>query len=206
MTGMNEVISPVFNFGSQYLFAHLLSSDAFIIEKHENYQKRSERNKYTIINHLGLQTLSIPLKSGKNNKQLITDVKISYDEDWQKYHLKCIESAYHKAPFYEYYNDLIVKHFNIKYDFLWDFNLAAVNTVLMIMKSDKKLIFTDTYLKEYSDRVIDLRKSYTVSDNIFPFYNQVFEDRLPFIPNVSILDSIYCLGPECGRYLQNLIV
>jgi hypothetical protein len=202
---MNEVVSPVFNFGSQYLYAHLLKANHFYIEKFENYQKRSERNKYNIINHLGIQTLTIPLKSGKNNQHIITDVKISYDENWQKFHLKCIESAYRKAPFYEYYMDQISLLFHKKHEFLWDFNTEVVTSILKILKSDKSVRFTKNFQKSYPERVIDLRKPYSVDLNSFHFYNQVFEDRLPFIPNASILDSLFCLGPRCKQYLENLV-
>ena len=96
------VITPTFNFGTIGLFALLTQSERFNIEKHENYQKRSERNKFDIINHLGKQTLSIPLKKGKNSGTLITDVKIAYEEDWQNYHLKCTKRDTKKCTMFSY--------------------------------------------------------------------------------------------------------
>ena len=199
-----NIIAPTFNFGSQSLYALLLKSDQFYIEKHENFQKRSERNKYNILNHLGKQTLSIPLKSGKNNQQLITDVLIAYDEDWRSYHLKCLQSAYQNAPYFDFYFDDISKMYTMHYGRLWDFNKAAIQLSLKLIKSDKIPHFTSSFEKEYHDQFLDLRKKDLKDGSHFEQYNQVFEDRLPFIPNLSILDLIFALGPQSQNYLVKI--
>jgi hypothetical protein len=199
-----NVISPTFNFGSIQLYALLTQSDEFLLEKNENYQKRSERNRFEIVNHLGKLSLSIPLLKGKNNMLPISEVRIAYEEDWRNYHLKSIEAAYRKSPFYEFYIDRIKLHYNEKHTYLWDFNTNAINLIKSILKITNNTIFTDTYSKEYSEIYIDLRQKKINFEPILKPYNQVFEDRLPFIPNVSILDLIFCLGPESKKYLSEL--
>ena len=34
-------------------------------------------------------------------------------------------------------------------------------------------------------------------------YSQVFEEKNGFIPNLSILDLIFCMGPQAAYYLEN---
>ena len=198
------VITPTFNFGTIGLFALLTQSERFNIEKHENYQKRSERNKFDIINHLGKQTLSIPLKKGKNSGTLITEVKIAYEEDWQNYHLKCIQAAYKKAPYYDYYIDDLIKVYDKRYELLWDFNLLCIELVKKIIHLHKEIALSSDYRSNYEPDVLDMRIGKTIPLSVFNTYNQVFEDRLPFTPNVSILDLIFCLGPESKNYLNQI--
>jgi WbqC-like protein family len=38
----------------------------------------------------------------------------------------------------------------------------------------------------------------------FPEYIQVFSDRNPFFPDLSILDLLFCLGPKSVDYLRGL--
>lgn len=58
------------------------------------------------------------------------------------------------------------------------------------------------------DNIIDLRDEFSIkrpySSIDFPTYSQVFDDKLGFMPNLSILDLIYNLGPEAKSYLQKL--
>jgi hypothetical protein len=39
-------------------------------------------------------------------------------------------------------------------------------------------------------------------DKNFVKYNQVFEDRTAFQPNLSILDILFCEGPETNSILK----
>ena len=41
-----------------------------------------------------------------------------------------------------------------------------------------------------------------VSPLSFPKYTQVFDDKLGFLPNLSVLDLISNLGPESSSYLD----
>ena len=83
-----------------HTFSNALTSGVLMIEKWENYQKRSYRNKCNILTSQGILTLSIPLQKGKNNAQNIQHVLINKDEDWQTKHIRAIEAAYGKSPFY----------------------------------------------------------------------------------------------------------
>src|SRR5512145_1659315 len=77
----------------QYI-AKFLSGFPALIEKHENYQKQSYRNRCYIYGANGRQCLVIPVKKLHGEKTPIKEVEIDYTSNWQKIHLKSIESAY----------------------------------------------------------------------------------------------------------------
>ena len=108
---MNSIIQETQIFGPIGIFAHYLNKDEIIVEKHENYQKRSFRNRYDILTTNGVLRLTIPLCKGKNNKMPITEVKLAYDDNWVDIHLQTIRSAYGKSPYFEFYFDDLEKIF-----------------------------------------------------------------------------------------------
>jgi len=173
--------------------------DSICIEKHENYQKRSFRNRYQILTSQGVETLSIPLQKGKNHQAPIQDVRISYDEPWQNKHLHSIKSAYGKSPFFEYYYSDIEKILLKKPSFLFDLNVSSTEFILEKLKVNINLIFTDEYQKVPSnDTVISWSPGLKANSNS---YTQVWSDRFKFIPHLSFLDLLFCTGPEAIQYL-----
>jgi len=183
--------------------------DEFIIEKHENYQKRSYRNRCHVIGSHGVERLSIPLKSGKHEQQPITEVRISYDKPWFASHWNTIKSAYGRAPYFEHYGDALKDILYTKHEFLFELNTAILNWLTHSIGL-KKNAYTSDYEKIALDS-IDLR-------NFIPFkkdnidvnframsYFQVFDDRQAFEPNLSVIDVLFALGPETKAHLRNCL-
>lgn len=183
--------------------ASILAADNVFMEQYENYQKRSCRNRFSIIDHQGLKTLSIPLQKGKNEQMPIKDVFISHETDWQQQHLKSIKAAYGKAPYFEHYFDKIEKIFESNHEKLWEFNKECYLYILFAMKINSNISLTKTYIKDYQVAVDFRKKDNMAISN--PYYAQVFEDRLGFTPNASVLDLLFCIGPEAGTYLRKIL-
>lgn len=176
-----------------------------VIEKHENYQKRSFRNKCVITNAYGPQTLTVPLKKGKHERQPITEVQIAYDEPWQKNHLAAIKTAYSSAPYFEYYYPSIEQLYHSAEDPLFEFNWSILEYFTRTLQLPVPTT-SETYSR--TPTAIDFRgrlNPRNYQDNTLPKYNQVFEDRHGYLPNLSILDLIFCKGPEAGGYLTSKI-
>lgn len=197
------ILTHIFGFGDILTYALLTSPEEVCFEKYENFQKRSLRSRYEICNHKGRSTLSIPLVKGKNQGQLITDVLISYDEEWNSLHLKSIISAYGKAPYFEHYIDHIEAILSKKPITLWEFNQLCIQTCLKLLKANFSISTSNSYEPKLNEGVWDLRKGQG-KEIIFPTYQQCFSDRFDFIENLSIIDLLMCLGPEAKSYLSSI--
>ncbi len=196
----------------QYISKFLLG-EPVLIERFENYQKQSYRNRCYIYGANGMQCLSIPVKKNHGEKTTITDVMIDYTCNWQKIHMKSIESAYRLSPFYEYYADDLMEIFQEKIPSLFDWNLRLLETLVALMNIETKPEVTSGWeplSEENGDyrQSIHPKKRLNKSDPLFtPLpYQQVFIDRFGFIPNLSIVDLLFNEGPEALHLLAKTII
>jgi len=189
---------------AEYLSAIACHSSIYI-EQFENYQKRSFRNRCFIGTSQGALQLNIPLQSGKNEQQPIREVRIDNQQLWQRQHWRSLVTAYRSAPFWEYYSDSLAIFYQKKYDFLWDWNLDTFNWLLQKLKISTEICFTNAYEGENAAFSAHLsnyqRQQYT--DFQPKAYTQLFSDRLAFLPNLSGLDMLFCMGNLANDYFKN---
>jgi len=183
--------------------------DQVIIERHENYQKRSYRNRSHIIGSHGVERLSIPLQSGKHEQQPITEVRISYDRPWFASHWNTIKSAYGRAPYFEHYGDGLKQILYARHTYLFQLNVDILNWITSSIGL-KKNEFSFMYERIALDS-IDLRNfihfktnSLDVNFRAMPYF-QVFDDRQKFEANLSVIDVLFALGPETKEYLRSCL-
>ena len=175
-----------------------------MIERYEHYNKQSYRNRCTIYSANGLLDLVVPVARAKEPKIPITEVEIAYDTLWQKQHVKAIESAYRRSPFYEYYIDDLMMFFNERHRYLYDFNMQIMHKVCRLIKIYPHVQESAEYVKS-GKGIIDLRNSIHPKKNRktdTPCYTQVFADKWGFKPNLSILDVLFNMGPETKDILR----
>ena len=205
---------------AQYLapiqyYSKFLLYERIIIEKSEHYSKGSFRKRCMLAMSNGVQQLSIPLEKGKNQQTLISEVKIDNSQKWQQLHWRTIQTAYGSAPFYEHYSDKIKPFYSKEWIYLFDYCIDFQNHILSLLKIKTDITFNESFHKNYKEEeVIDLRnyihpKNFNQKDIDSNFksivYPQVFEDRLGFVSNLSILDLLFCVGPESKFYLNQSI-
>ncbi len=186
-------------------FAVLKQYPSVIFEKHDYFQKGTYRNRCQIATAQGVQTLSVPLKKGKNQHQRIADVQISNDVNWQRPLWRTLQTAYGNAPYWEHYAPVFEPFFVKKYDFLFDYNHEIILTLFKLLKFDKRITisFTDTYEAIFTEGA-DFRNQCTPKSDVnnVKRYPQVFEDRNGFVPNLSILDLLFCCGKQSLDILE----
>ncbi len=182
--------------------SEVLRSDEVIIEIHETYTKQTSRNRCDIYGPNGRQTLSIPVVKVNGNHTLIRDIRISNNSRWQSIHWRSIETAYSNAPYFLYYRDLFYPAFRKRFEFLLDFNQSLLESVFRSMKAHKPIRFTATYDKLVDRTISDslVAKRVTINN---PEYRQVFHERHGFLPNLSVIDAIFNLGPETADYFSS---
>jgi hypothetical protein len=195
-------------------YSLLYKSDVMLIDKHENYHKGSFRNRCEILSSQGRISLSVPLQSGKNNQLPIEEVRINNEENWQVNHLRSIKSCYGKSPYYEYYYPIVEEILSKEYEFLFQLNQIFIERFAKVLDIQGKISFTEIFRSE-SNSSIQLKRDFISpkarlrqqidSEIELKPYDQVFSDELEFESNLSILDLIFCLGPEAILYLSRSI-
>ncbi len=136
----------------------------------------------------------------------IRDVRICYSSNWAQVHWKSIQTNYGNAAYFLYYEEEVREMLMNRQDFLYDFNLYALEVLKKILQLSFSLESTTSYQRQTSDSTLDLRRSVrsdSLAEMNFPSYYQVFQNK-EFIPNLSILDALFHLGPETPSYLQHI--
>jgi hypothetical protein len=189
-------------FPCTYLFAATAGHE-LVLEQHEHYQKRSLRNKCIIANSHGIQCLTIPLKKGKHEQQPINEVQISYQDKWQRNHLQSIQSAYGKSPYFDHYYQEIEDLYSQTTVFLFEFNLNIIHYFCSRLHLANPSLSLDFKPQDiWKDESSKITVANFQEFGPVPSYSQVFEDRLGFLANLSILDLLFCCGPAATTLLQ----
>lgn len=195
------VILPTSYFGStEYWTAIVKGGDSVVIDLGENYVKRSERNRTNIMTSGGVMQLSVQLSHANRPRQPITSMRVDYSKRWQHQHIVAIESAYRSSPYFEHYADRILPLLERHWDSLVELNMAVMEQMCKILRVAVPRVSTSYVVASEGD--IDMRLKQRGSTFVAEPYVQVFSDRLPFEPNLSILDLVMCEGPEARTILS----
>lgn len=187
-------------------FSILEGANEIVLEKHEHYIKQSYRNRCHIISARGKETLIVPLTS-KHGKVYISDVRIDYSQKWLNNHWRTIRSAYGNAPFFEHYADELERMLFKKTTFLYDLSYDLLSMCLKWLRWEKVIKETEKFEKTPPASVFDIRSALSAKDKgdlsrfYLPInYGQVFGNT--FVANVSVIDLIFCKGPEASKIIR----
>lgn len=201
---MNALLHPTY-FPNVAHMAIMLQSQSITFENCDTYAKQTYRNRCCIIGANGLMQLNIPVIHSQKNRQLYRNVEVSHAEKWQLTHLKSLETAYRKSPFFEYYIDDLKPLFTKEVSNLYHFNLACLKTIFECLQLPFNFNKTQTFepkTTEYLDaRTLVFCKKEIVQT--FETYIQVFNEKHEFISNLSILDLLFNEGPNTINYLKS---
>lgn len=195
-------------FGPIQWYQKLYRYDHSMIEQYDSFQKQTYRNRCMIATANGTQALTVPII---HNGELVKDLRISDHNQWRRVHWNALQSAYSESPFFEYYADDLHPFFEQKYDFLVDFNEAIRQKVCELIDIHPHVEYTTKYqpsaLNPQPSTLTDFRdvinaKHPQPDEGFTPKeYWQVFQHKHGFLPNLSILDLLFNMGPESVFFL-----
>jgi len=200
---LNNPLLPTAYLAPIKYYAILLQAKNCSIEHHEHFIKQSIRNRCEIYGANGELRLTIPKERKGSSKTIISEIKISYKDNWQKRHWNAIQSAYNSSPYFEYYKDEFLPFFEEQEEYLVNFNSKLQAVILKLLQEEKDVKTTTEYL--HKGDFTDLR-NHTWNLEKQERYDQVFMEKHGFIANLSILDLLFNLGPESADYLHNLAI
>lgn len=189
------VILPSAYLPSVEYVARLLREEC-VIDLGENYIKRSERNRTSILSANGVMQLSVHVENANRPRQRMRDVKIDYSKRWQHQHWLSIVSAYKSSPYFDHFAPQLEPFYKREWRYLVDYNMEYMDVLLRLLGTDFKPRVSELYI-EAGEGDLDLRpKQKKDSAFVAEPYFQVFSDRMPFQPNLSVLDLLMCEGRE----------
>jgi len=202
---MTHTLLPLAYAGPIAHWIPICKQQPILWEVEDFYQKQTYRNRMEIHAANGKLMLSIPIQHlGYDGHQKYKDVQIANEFPWQRNHLLSLKTAYQSSPYFEYYEEDIAPLYQNTYASLLAFNKHVMETLCELLQIQAPQKTTNTYKKESPHHdlrnLIDAKTTKKTTD--FE-YTQIFSDKNGFIPNLSILDLLFNMGPETVTLLQS---
>lgn len=199
MAEQQGVVLPAAYLPPAHYFRPLLDARLLLLNDEEPFQKQTIRSRTKILGPNKPLLLPLPLVRGKT-KQQTGEVELAYAEPWQHNHWQSIRAAYGKAPFFIHYAPELEPFFEQQPSQLIDWNQQLLKAVLPLLELDVqvKLLSAATPAEKEEALKVDVLEQVEAQ----PHYQQVFSDRFPFVPNLSIIDLLFNLGSQAAQYLH----
>ena len=200
---MSVLLSTTY-FGPIQWYQKLYRAEHVEIEQWESFQKQTYRNRCLIATANGVQALTVPVEHG--DSPLIKDIRLSDHGNWRHLHWNALQSAYGESPFFEYYQDDIRPFFERHWTFLLDFNEEIRQKMCELIDIQPNVSYTEGFIPEESPLTsyrTAISPKHPQDDPDFQpkRYYQVYDQKHGFLPNLSILDLLFNMGPESIFFL-----
>ena len=196
---------PLRYFGNISYYAAMAACGKAVICSDALFDKRQKAvHRCDIADTHGQIALTVPVaKPHGITKARWSDVELSSHGAWWHVHKVTLESAYGRTPFFEYYIDRFLPYLNSSV-IEGCGSVAGLDLALDAIIREILLIETEISTGDGAGCDATFTPDKTCAPQ-FPPYYQVRASRQGFIPNLSILDLIFNLGPEATLYLRKLI-
>jgi len=189
-------------FGTISYIQQLMQHEYISFDTIAPFSKMSFKNRTIIATAQGPLDLSIPVIGGRDQKTPLDQILIANQGPWKSQHLKAIQSSYKRAPFFEYYEESLIRLFTEEHSHLLSYLLSTQEWVKKQLKGtwksiDIQKIDTATTHKTFQAW---LPKNYHQINHPI-LYQQVFENKTGFMPNLSIIDLLFCCGGKQASLL-----
>lgn len=204
------ILSPVY-FGSIDYYATMSAYGNVIIDRNWRFDKRKKfTHRCTVADTHGQLQLTVPIeKPFKSLETSWNDIKVSTHGEWWNIHRVALESAYGRTPFFEFYIDRFLPFFKHREkdnsnEFLMELDCEIDAIIRNILGIESKISYSIENLHNNTEDIKDYRSN--DFKHITPVeYYQVRHTSHGFIPNLSILDLIFNMGPEAPIILKKML-
>lgn len=203
------------------LFHKIALAEQYCVFDIAQYQTKDFNNRNKIKTNAGPIWLTVPVESKNHFEKRIADVRIVRN-GWNRKHVKSIELAYKKAPYFEQYFPDLRNLLNRDYEFLTDLNTDMLELFLSQIGLPRPIMRATAYdfKGKKSDLVLDMCLTLGADRYIFGALGRDYADvesfkragvttyfqdyRHPtyrqlhgvFEPCMSVIDLIYNEGPR----------
>ena len=198
---MTAVVCPAYLPNIHYCSWIIAQKQPYFV-RDTHYHKQTYRNRTEIYGANGKLKLTLPIVHNKSKShQKEEEVQIVKTTAWQKQHWKSICSAYRSSPYFEFYEADLISFYKEEVTHLMKFNLDLLNKIMELIEFSMsyKIVEWKKDTHRRMDDLVNAKKSVQIN---FEPYRQVFEEKNGFIPNLSIIDLLFNLGPDTLNYLQ----
>lgn len=144
----------------------------------------------------GIQNLMVTVK--RPCSKPISQMVINNGIPWQKNLLKAIKHAYSSAPYFEDFFPALFYHVTAPNILVETLDIQTTLWIANTMGKQIPIVFTQNYFKGVKNQlspVVEQKLQGTIFQEKFhhPKYPQTIE---PFEPGLSVLDALFCIGPD----------
>ena len=183
-------------------YTKLCGGESVIEDRGEHYVKQTCRNRCRILGARGVETLIIPIEHGGGTSH--TPMRVirisSHDPAWQRRHWHALRTAYDNTPYFLYFADTLAPIFERHYAFLCDWNAEVENAVCALFGLSRHKKISNEYVVA-TNADDDCRTSPLRSPSAVPYW-QVHAPQGEFVPDLSIADLLFNMGPEARLVLS----
>ncbi len=190
-------------------FCAVFGHDVLLLEGQAHFEKQSLRTRTKIQTASGPLTLHVPVVHPSETslgRVPLCQVRIDQSGKWWVKHWRSIESAYRNAPYFEHYASAFKDILFSQESSVFELNKSLISHCLGIFRWKTVVQVTENFSSVSGG--IDLRgrikaKEHYAQRNFYQpsSYYQVFGGT--FTPNLSVLDLVFCCGPDAGRIIAN---
>jgi hypothetical protein len=213
-------------------FHKLAHCDIFIAMDNVQFQRRGVQNRNKIKTKQGEQWLTVPVCHNTRDEERINEMQINQEQPWIQKQWGSITTNYSKAPYFAPYASELQDILSREWSHLCDLDITLIQWVMdqldikvpivylsklhaegsksELLINACKAVGADSYLsgaggKQYMELEMFDAANIKIYWQEFhsPTYEQLFPE-LGFIPNLSILDTLFCCGPEVTKTFLGL--
>lgn len=203
---MASIVSSFLPFPSLAWWAMILPASTLRLDEEEPFRKMTYRNRYYLCGPSGWMALTIPVQGGREQKTPMKDMLIDQGQPWARQHWRTLSAAYGRSPYFSHYAPQLQALFDTPARRLTDFHLHSIHWLAEQIGFPLPGPPDPTQAAPKTEERIDLRPwrpGIEKKGEATAPYVQVFGDRNPFYPNLSLLDLLFQEGPNTLSWIRN---